>query len=262
LKRLAALTKVYNCPMKKLYLASVFAVFLFGFWGTSNAATMFEILEEKDSYYQKERIQIDLHLDTPHTFTKAEYFIVNAETGKKAKLGKVKLESMYVGFNAGLIIEQKPGKYYYLTVLHDGSDREEYETDTITILSSKKTPKVEIDNFDVTFTRIPYNEQTTEQEYALSLLSESSVQLSDVWGTVRMKCTKPVMLYEKGGSIKCSKKFSTILKMSGNTLDYRFHVDEDDLERDVKLVLEYTLTNFFGKKLDKENMTTTLSSEI
>lgn len=247
--------------MKKLYLAPVLAVFLFGFWGTSYAATTFEIFEAKDSYYQKENIQIMFQLDTPHTVTKAEYYIVNAKTEKRTKLGKFKLESMSAGFTGGLVVEQKPGEYYYLTVLRSGSDREEYATDTFTILSSKKTPKVEIDDFEATFTRIPYNEQTTEQEYVLKLASESSVQLSDVLGTVKAKCTRPVSLYEKSGPIKCSKRFSPILKMGGSALDYQFRIDEDDLEKDVKLVLEYTLTNTFGKKLDKETQVITLSSE-
>lgn len=248
--------------MKHVYFASLCALFLLGFSGVSYADTGLTIYEGKDTYYQKETVNLMFSIPTPHPAAKATYFIVNEKTGKKTKLGKFNLDRMSAGFSGSFSIEQKPGTYHYLVQYNDGSGVEEYETDTFTVLSSKKTPKVEIESFEVTFARIPYNEQTTDQEYVLTLLSESPLQLSDVTGTVKAKCTRPVMLYEKSGPIKCSKKFAPILRMGGNTLDYRFHIDEDDLEKDVKLVLEYTLTNTFGKKLDKEHKTLTLSSEI
>ncbi len=214
------------------------------------AAPIFQINNAKTSYYQKENLQLSLYMETPHAPMTAAYYIVNESTNKATKLGAFDLESMSAGFGAGLIITQAPGTYHYLAVITEGTTKTKYITPKITILSQRLAPRPEIRNFMSTLHEIPYYEQTTDHEYRLSFLSTSSEQFSDVMSEIKASCSRPVRLYEKTGSVKCSKSAKTIFNAIGNNFDVGFFIDEDDLQKDVTLQLEYKLRNLSGKVLD------------
>lgn len=236
-------------------------IFLLSVVSVDAAVPEFKILETKTDFYQKETIDISLSLETPHTPIKAEYYIVNSKTKNKSYLGKFDLESMSVGFTAGLIIDQKPGAYYYLVVLTQNKVKTEYKTSEINIIDRSKVSKVKIEDFDVVFEPIPYYEQQTDQEYKIAFISKTKQQFSDILSSIKVKCSSNVVFYEKGGEAKCSKKKSTILNISGSNFDYGFRIDEEDLQKDVKLDVEYILTNNFSKKLDIEKKKLVLSAE-
>lgn len=223
-----------------------------------SAQTKYEIVDSKGTYYQGERITTNLFLDVPHNTMSEKYFIVNSKTNKKTQLGTFKHESMSQGSGAGMIIDQKPGTYYYLSILSEGSKKQEYKTDEFTIINKNKTPKIKIENFNVEFEPIPYYEQKTDQEYKLNFKASSILDMGDVFSKINVKCSRPVSFYEKGGEMKCSKNNQKLI-VSGNNFDYAFLIDEDDLSKDVTLKLEYVLENNFGKKLDKVKETILLS---
>lgn len=225
-------------------------LFLLTMMSVEAAVPEFKISETKSEFYQKENLNLLLSLQTPHTPLKAEYYIVNSKTKNKAFLGKFDLDSMSAGFGAGLIIDQKPGTYYYLLVLTENKIKTEYKTSVIKIIDRSKVSKVKIEDFKVVFEPIPYYEQQTDQEYRIAFISKTKQQFSDVFSSIKIKCSSDVTFYEKGGETKCSKKKSTTLSMGGSNFDYGFRIDEEDLQKDIKLQVEYKLTNNLNKTLD------------
>lgn len=235
----------------KTKLSICFSVlFLLTMMRVEAAIPEFKISETKSEFYQKENLNLVLSLQTPHAPMKAEYYIVNSKTKSKSFLGKFDLESMSAGFGAGLIIDQKPGTYYYLLVLTENKIKTEYKSSEIKIMDRSKVSKVKIEDFKVVFEPIPYYEQQTDQEYKIAFISKTKQQFSDILSTIKVKCSSDITFYEKGGETKCSKKKSIALNMSGSNFDYGFRIDEEDLQKDVKLQIEYKLINNLNKTLD------------
>lgn len=250
--------------MKKHFvtvLATLFTIVL-GSSNTASAETTFSILDIKNPaiYYSSENIDLRLSLQTPHEPLKATYYVVNEKTKKKrTKLGSFDLESISVGFGAGIIIDQKKGKYHYEVVVENSSQREEYKTQTIEVLPKKRAGKPHIKDFKIEFGPSANYTYYGSGDYRLAFASALENDISALFGDATLKCSKPITLYSKMGNIECSKKKTKI--SVGSKISEVFGVYSQDLEKDITMEVEFKLLDTNLHTLDKEKRKFVLSAK-
>jgi hypothetical protein len=248
--------------MKKHFAAVLLALLaMIGASHTASAESTFSILDIKNPavYYNSENIDLRFSVQTPHDPLKVTYYVVNEKTKKKrTKLGGFNLESMSVGFGAGIVIDQKKGKYHYEVVVENGTQREEYKTQTIEVLPKKRAGKPHIKDLHIEFGPSANYTYYGPGDYRLALTSGLENDISALFGDATLKCSQPITFYSKMGNIECSKKKTKI--SVGSKMSEVFGIYSQDLENDITLEVEYKLLDTNLHTLDKEKAKYVLSA--
>lgn len=207
-------------------------------------------------FYQDDRINLSLNLRTPHEPVRAQYFIINAKTNKKAKLAikgrPVLLESMSAGLTVGEVVSQAPGTYYYLIELKVGKKKYKLQTQPFIVKGKTTSSTASALPGAFTITQKPFEfwQSPADREYRVIFEAPAARSASDITGELTVSCSRKVTLYSKEGDVTCDKKKRMVYR-SASDLNAHFFVNTEDLEKPITLKATFANKNEKGKTVQR-----------